>query len=88
MNFLTGSLTGLSILGDDERPAFDGSEFFSEKRRKKILKKILNDLKEIWACRLAESKTEENVPIVETTTFEMNLDFIKKTYSEKNANAL
>ena len=42
IEFLSGSLLGLSILGDNERPAFSGSEFFTEKTH---FAELIEDLK-------------------------------------------
>ena len=46
LEFTEGSLLGLSVLGDDEKPAFSGSEFFKEEGRIVILKKIFKNLKD------------------------------------------
>lgn len=43
IEFKTGTLLGLSILGDDEKPAFDGAEFFNEES---MFIKMFNGFKE------------------------------------------
>jgi hypothetical protein len=58
IEFLTGSLLGLSVLGDDEQPAFTGSEFFKEFKQL-FSKDVLNSMNDFYRntpCTFANKK--------------------------------
>ena len=74
LEFTEGSLLGLSVLGDDERPAFSGSEFFKEEDNNDI-EKIFKNLKDF-----ADKKRGENMRLEKFKEFSQ---FIKKSYDEQ-----
>ena len=74
LEFTEGSLLGLSVLGDDEKPAFSGSEFFKEEDDSDI-EKIFKNLKDF-----AEKKRGENMRLEKFKEFSQ---FIKKSYNEQ-----
>lgn len=94
IEFIEGTLAGLSVLGDDETPAFTGSEFFTDKTIdfKEMLEGLIVEYEKFNQKRgentqmdmemgnnvQVETKTESEVE-----TFQSALDFIKKNYSEK-----
>jgi hypothetical protein len=58
IEFLTGSLLGLSVLGDDEQPAFTGSDFFTE-FKELFSKDTLNSMNDFYRntpCAFANKK--------------------------------
>ena len=74
LEFTEGSLLGLSVLGDDEKPAFSGSEFFKEEDDSDI-EKIFKNLKDF-----ADKRRGENMRLEKFKEFSQ---FIKKSYDEQ-----
>lgn len=72
LEFTEGSLLGLSVLGDDEKPAFSGSEFFKETED---IEEIFKNLKEF-----VNKKRGENMRLEKFKEFSQ---FIKKSYDEQ-----
>ena len=82
IEFKTGSLLGLSVLGDDERPAFTGSEFFKNKENDDITG-ILAGCKIEWAKHndeINERRGNEEMEFNLSKNYEV---FMEKAYDEK-----
>jgi hypothetical protein len=77
IELIAGSLIGLSVLGDDERPAFTGSEFFNENTE------ILQLFEELRVKLQEFSQQIKRGEKMELNIFESALSFIKKSYNEK-----
>ena len=78
IEFKTGSLLGLSVLGDGEKPAFDGSEFFNEDSE--LMKVFLGFKSQIQEFTKHITQRGEDM---ENKLFESALSFLKRAYSEK-----
>ena len=78
IEFTSGSLLGLSVLGDNEKPAFAGSEFFNEDSTlMKALSKVEDEIR-MFAKQIRQRGENMDINI-----FEPALSFLKRTYSEK-----
>lgn len=78
IEFTKGSLLGLSVLGDDETPAFDGSEFFSSAKHHELLETFEGFKEQIVSfANYQEKRGEDMEKGIETA-----LSFLKKTYGE------
>jgi hypothetical protein len=80
IEFTSGSLVGLSVLGDDEKPAFAGSEFFTVKEDN--FEEILNGFKTEWEKFTNKQKAEKNNGMKNQMLGVIN-NFFEKTYTEK-----
>lgn len=80
IEFKTGSLLGLSVLGDDEQPAFSGSEFFTSFNTEKLRASFEDFIQKIESVKFTknEQRGEKMDKIFETA-----LSFIKRTYTER-----
>ena len=74
MEFTDGAITGLSVLGDDQNPAFSGSEFFTEMSEEQLVAAFVSLFDKV------ETKSQEDDGGVQMDKF---LEFIKKTHSEE-----
>lgn len=78
--FRDGSLVGLSVLGDEESPAFKGSGFFISQEVQNIIREFasLNDMNTIKSggqkMNIFENLTEKEIQFLST--------FLNKTFSE------
>ena len=68
IEFTAGSLLGLSVLGDDEKPAFTGSEFFKNKQDE--FNKIIEGFNAEW---------EKHINEIQTQRGNENMEFIIKS---------
>ena len=78
IEFKTGSLLGLSVLGDDEKPAFDGSAFFNEDSE--LMQVFMGFKSQIQEFTKHITQRGEDM---ENKIFESALSFLKRAYSEK-----
>ena len=78
IEFKTGSLLGLSVLGDEEKPAFTGSEFFNEDSE--LMKVFMGFKSQIQTFTKHITQRGEDM---ENKLFESALSFLKRAYSEK-----
>lgn len=70
VEFLTGTLLGLSVLGDGEKPAFSGSEFFTENQE---VEEIFEGLKEQVKIFVQHIKQRgENMEATNTVTTQVD----------------
>jgi len=88
IEFTSGHITGMSVLGDDENPAFEGSHFFTEKleQNPKYAETFVKFIKA--AKKLLASETGGVSMNKFLKEFVLNFDveaFIKKTYDEERA---
>lgn len=82
IEFTAGSLVGLSVLGDDQKPAFTGSEFFTVKEDN--FQEILDGFKTEWEKFINRQNTQRDDGM-KNQSLEAYKNFIEKTYSEKVA---
>ena len=69
ITFTKGHFIGLSVLGDDERPAFSGSSFFNEQDDVKIFAESFKEFKkevELYKSGGQLMNDENNLPILES----------------------
>ena len=90
LEFTEGSLLGLSVLGSDEKPAFEGSEFFNNKNFfKDTLKELLEEYHSFVELKEQRGEVmgkEKNITAFYEfkKDFEPILNFIKMEQGEKN----
>lgn len=82
IEFTAGSLVGLSVLGDDQKPAFTGSEFFTVKEDN--FQEILDGFKTEWEKFISRQNTQRDDGM-KNQSLEAYRNFIEKSYSEKVA---
>ena len=80
IEFKTGSLLGLSVLGDEEQPAFTGSEFF---KAQKDFSEIFEGFKTEWEKFNDESKNKRGNEEMKFDLLESQKLFMEKAYDEK-----
>jgi len=80
IEFTSGTLVGLSVLGDDEKPAFTGSEFFAVQEEN--FQEILQGFKTEWEKFTNRQQTQRDDGM-KNQVMETIKNFIEKTYSEK-----
>ena len=78
MEFKTGSLLGLSVLGDHQDPAFTGSGFFNEDSE--LMQIFMGFRSQIKSFTKHITQRGEDM---ENKVFESALSFLKRAYSEK-----
>ena len=78
IEFKTGSLLGLSVLGDSETPAFEGSGFFN--KDSELMQVFLGFKSQIQEFTKHIKQRGEDM---ENKIFESALSFLKRAYSEK-----
>lgn len=85
IEFTEGELVGLSVLGDDEHPAFSGSSFFSEDTNQSVFEQMRDSLEQyIQFLKNNEGGNMElQINEFEGTPLSSALEFIKRTYDEK-----
>lgn len=91
IEFKSGTLLGLSILGDNEQPAFSGSEFFTENSEFTKIVDGLREQLEIFAKKegqRGETMEQENIQVIPKETpvvEEVELDIELEPVIESNA---
>lgn len=85
IEFKTGTLLGLSVLGDDEKPAFEGSEFFSFVYNDfvRVFSQFEKVEEESTIIETEEAKNEQRGETMQDKIFESAMEFIKRSYAEK-----
>lgn len=73
IRFTNARLVGLSVLGDDQKPAFSGSEFFTENE----------DLRERFENFFSFLTTKDRGANMDKEKFAQYVNFIKLTYDER-----
>ncbi len=84
IEFLEGKLLGLSVLGDDENPAFKGSAFFKENEEfKQIFSEIVEYVKTLDAEQKRGVEMNELEQVIETPQNVENLEPQTQTNEEQ-----
>ena len=85
LEFTEGQLVGLSVLGDNEHPAFSGSSFFSDETNSSVFEQMRDSQdKYIEFLQNTDGGNKElQINEFEETPYANVLEFLKHTYEEK-----